>query len=206
MKPYSPACERNQEPLLSQLESVFPKTGDILEIGSGTGQHGAFFSSQKLGWNWQPTDITENLAGIEQWRKDSGLGNLKKAKRLEICVSDTIGLDKITKQFDGIFSANVLHIVSSKLMGQLFKTAEHCLKSDGVACIYGPFNYGGEFTSESNERFETWLKAKGPECGIRDIEHVVREAQKAGLILLEDREMPANNRLLLFVKQPKPID
>lgn len=195
MKPHSQASENNRSFIEEILNRVFSDTKRVLEIGSGTGQHAVYFSSALPHLVWQTSDLPENHAGINQWVKESGEDNLRTPVALDVTDSPwPVG------SVDGIYTANTAHIMPWSAVEAMFSNLKTVLETGGVMVMYGPFNYGGEFTSESNRNFEQWLKARGAHQGIRDIEKIMAEAEKAGLSLLEDNEMPANNRLLVFKK------
>lgn len=214
MKPYSDACERNKVPLQQQLLRLFSKSNseknniaqrnvprDLLEIGSGTGQHAVFFSkcfsNQPDNIRWQPSDIAENIAGINAWREAEGNENCLEPILLNL---ETPTWQKNAYHF--VFTANTLHIIRWELVEKLFAGASNTLLPQGLFIVYGPFNYANAFTSESNKQFDGWLKNRDIKSGIRDIEAVaaLAQSQPFPLILLEDIEMPANNRLLVFQK------
>jgi SAM-dependent methyltransferase len=191
--PFSEACERNKDPILDVLREAFGDRTKVLEIGSGTGQHAAHFARHLPHLTWQPSDLAENLPGIRQWTNATALPNLL----------DPIFLDIDTAQWpdvgaDAVFTANTLHIVSWPRVERLFERAGPVLPAGGVLAIYGPFNYGGVHTSESNARFDAMLRARDPGSGIRDFEKVNELAARQGLVLLDDRAMPANNRVLVW--------
>lgn len=191
-KPFSESCERNKDPILAILREVFPASAKVLEIGSGTGQHAVHFAAAMPHVQWQTSDLLENHPGILAWLNEAALPNLLPPITLDV------NGDWPTQQFDGVFTANTLHIVSWDTAQNLIKAAAGRLQPGGKLAIYGPFNYGGQFTSDSNARFEDWLKARNPDSGIRDFEAVAACAKQAGLTLEADHAMPANNRLLIF--------
>jgi cyclopropane fatty-acyl-phospholipid synthase-like methyltransferase len=196
-KPFSQACENNKLPILQIINQVFTQPNTVWEIGSGTGQHACFFASQLPHLIWQATDRIENLAGIQAWIEEANLANLKPPLALDI--NDTTWP---CQRIDCLFSANTLHIMSLTEVEMLFERLSHYLSSNALACFYGPFNYQGEFTSDSNARFDQWLKAQNPLSGIRDFEYICHLAASIGLKLLNDHAMPANNRLLVFQNTP----
>ena len=191
-KPFSESCERNKDPILAILREVFPVSAKVLEIGSGTGQHAVHFAAAMPHVQWQTSDLPENHPGILAWLNEAARPNLLPPITLDV------NGDWPARQFDGIFTANTLHIVSWNAAQNLIKGVAGRLQPGGKLAIYGPFNYGGHFTSDSNARFEDWLKARNPESGIRDFEAVAACAKQAGLTLEADYAMPANNRLLIF--------
>lgn len=190
--PFSQACENNKQPLLGVLKKHFQNVEVVLEIGSGTGQHGAYFAEQLPYLQWQPCDQADYLAGINAWRDYVQLPNL--LPPLTLKVDQPWPVENAT----ALFSANTLHIMAWHYVEVFFQQVEKILEPDGLACIYGPFNYNGQFTSESNASFQQWLQARDPVSGIRDFEAVNTLAQHAGLNLLQDYEMPANNRCLVW--------
>ncbi|MHB8453106.1 MAG: DUF938 domain-containing protein [Acidiferrobacterales bacterium] len=193
MKPYSESCSRNQEPIWSVLAVEFAGRRSVLEIGSGTGQHAVFFGARLPNLQWQTTELPGNHAGIRAWIDESGLENVLPPLALD--VSSEVWPTATT---DAVFSANTLHIMSWIQVEAMFRGIGRVLSSDGVLCIYGPFNYGGRFTSESNARFDVWLRARDPASGVRDFEAVDGLARAQGLTLSRDAEMPSNNRTLVW--------
>lgn len=194
-KPYSQACENNKTPILAVIREVFSEPVTVWEIGSGTGQHACYFASELPHIVWQATDVAENLPGINAWRDEAQLANLKLP-----LVLDVIDLVWPCNRMDAVFTANTLHIMSWQQVEILFERFQTYLNPSARVCIYGPFNYHGNFTSDSNARFDEWLKSRDPLSGIRDFEAVVELAERAELKLMKDNPMPANNRLLVFHK------
>ena len=194
-KPYSQACENNKQPILELLSRVLINQQHVLEVGSGTGQHAVYFAKNLPAITWQTSDLLINHQGINQWIDDVPSTNIKRPLVLDLTKKQAL-----PESIDAIFSANTLHIISWPLVQRFFQMVEDNLLSKGVLCIYGPFNYQGKFTSQSNANFELWLKDRNTDSGIRDFEAVCQLATKAGLSLSEDVTMPANNRLLIFKK------
>lgn len=194
-KPFSQACENNKNPILQIIRNVYSPGSTVYEIGSGTGQHACYFAEQMTEIIWQPTDLKENLPGIETWVNDSGLENV--LKPLELDVNFEIWP---VRAISAIFTANTLHIMEWSEVEVLFQRLSENSLEQADLCIYGPFNYQGKYTSESNAAFDLWLKQRNPKSGIRNFEAVVKLAQQNGLNLIEDHPMPANNRLLVFKK------
>lgn len=197
MKQYSEACERNKEPILQILEIAFKEVGSVLEVGSGTGQHGVYFAKNLPHLTWQPSDLKENHSSINAYQKESFLSNL--LPPIEINLERA---ENSLTNYGSAFSANVLHIVSKKLVMNFFKVISKTLDPSAPLCIYGPFNYNGEFSSESNLRFDSWLKERDSESGIRDFEWICELAIGNNLEFSKDHSMPANNRILEFHKKP----
>ncbi|MDJ0837904.1 MAG: DUF938 domain-containing protein [Acidobacteriota bacterium] len=196
MKPHSPACERNREPILAVLRRLLQPARNVLEIGSGTGQHAVYFAADLPHLTWHPSDLPVHHAGIRAWIDDGGPANVKQPISLDVDQEDWP-----QGPFDAVFTANTLHIVSWPRVQRLIRGAASILPPGGSLCVYGPFNYNGRFTSQSNADFNQWLLYRDPDSGIRDIEKVTRVAAEAGLALVEDNPMPANNRLLHLQKE-----
>lgn len=194
-KPYSESCDQNREPIKLVLEQFMDDRKTVLEIGSGTGQHAVYFSGQFPNLKWQTSDLKENHEGIQAWIDDSGLHN----------VSPPIELDSTGEwpkyQFDLLYSANTVHIMSSIAVEHLFAKIPGCMHEKSVFLLYGPFNYQGCYTSDSNARFDIWLKQRDPASGIENFEWLTEIAGQSGLTCTHDFEMPANNRILVWQKR-----
>jgi cyclopropane fatty-acyl-phospholipid synthase-like methyltransferase len=195
IKPFSDACERNRDPIFAALRSHFSDRERVLEIGSGTGQHAIYFAAKMPSLIWQSSDRAENLPGVRAWLDDAALPNTPPP--IDLDVND----DWPTPRFDGIFSANTLHIMSWSEVELLFRKLASISTPDAKLAIYGPFNYDGQFTSESNAAFDRSLKSRGAQMGIRDFEAVNALASNAQFALIDDVSMPANNRLLVWQRQ-----
>ena len=189
-KPHAPATERNRKPLLAVLRERFADRRAVLEIGSGTGQHAVYFAHALPWLRWQSSDVAGNLPGIRQWLDEARLLNTPAPMALDLRQPWP------AVEFDAVFSANTLHIMGWPEVQQLFQELGRRMPPGGLLTVYGPFNYGGRFTSESNAGFDATLRAGNPDSGLRDFEAVDTLAKQAGLVLLEDRAMPANNRCI----------
>jgi hypothetical protein len=185
MKPYSEACERNREPILAVLKRVFRKSRKVLEIGSGTGQHAAFFSAALPHLAWQASDVAEHLDGIRMWGVEP--------------IELDVGEPWPAVEADAAFSANTAHIMSWSQVERMFEGIA-ATRTVEIFCLYGPFSYGGSHTSESNARFDAMLRARDPASGVRDFDAIRTLAERCGLRIEEDNAMPANNRLLVLRK------
>ena len=194
--PFSQACENNKEPILAELKHIFSDSQQVLEIGSGTGQHSVHFAANLPHLTWQASDQNSYLTHLNARIELVGSPNLLPAFGLDVTLDWPISM--ISPKLDGLFSANTLHIMSKAMVEAFFSGLGQALSTTANVVIYGPFNYQGKFSSESNASFDQWLKQNNPESGIRDIEWVITLAQKQGLTLQSDIEMPANNRLLHF--------
>jgi hypothetical protein len=188
MKPFAEHCERNREPILRILKRVFADRRRVLEIGSGTGQHAAYFAPELPHLVWQASDVAENLPGIRQWFPNA--------------VELDVDKEWPPIEADAVFSANTCHIMSWPQVERMF-AGVGAIGSVETFCLYGPFNYGGKHTSESNARFDAMLRARDPLSGLRDFEAVSALARSAGFALQEDNAMPTNNRLLVFGATPR---
>ncbi|WP_233839963.1 DUF938 domain-containing protein [Dyella sp. 2HG41-7] len=194
-KPYSPASERNREPILAVLRTWFADRRHVLEIGSGTGQHGVHFAAAMPHLEWQSSDREENLAGLRQWLDEAALPNTPPP--LELDVTDTWPND----HYDAIFSANTLHIMAWQEVERMFAALPSVTVAGACLAIYGPFNVDGRFTSDSNAAFDRELKMRGAHMGIRDTAVVDALAASIGFELIDDVAMPANNRLRLWKRR-----
>jgi cyclopropane fatty-acyl-phospholipid synthase-like methyltransferase len=191
--PFSQACENNKVPILSVLSRVFADCHTVLEVGSGTGQHATFFAQSLPQLRWLPTDTAANLPVLAPRCANYPGDNLGPASVLDVRQRPWAVLP-----VDAVFTANTLHIMSMAAVGDFFSGLATVLTADARLAIYGPFNYGGRYTCASNAQFDQWLAARDPQSAIRDFEAVDALARDIGLRLLEDNEMPANNRLLVW--------
>lgn len=196
-KPFSQACENNKAPIFQVLQNVFTEAVTVWEIGSGTGQHACHFAGQLPHLAWQPTDLAENIAGMQMWLDEAALANINPPLILDVTEPVWLLGDFA---IDALFTANTLHIMAWHSVQLFFSGLAKHLNAGAKVCIYGPFNYQQCYTSESNAQFDQWLKSRDPLSGIRDFEAVAALALQAGLVLQDDVAMPANNRLLVFVK------
>ncbi len=191
-KPYSQACENNKQPILTELARIFSVSKKVLEIGSGTGQHAVYFAPRLNHLTWHTSDLPNNHSGINSWLTELPADNLQPP------INFTIGKDHWPDlAIDAVFSANATHIMqpqNAKLMMQLI--AEN-LPADGLFCQYGPFKFEGQYTSESNQKFDQYLTEEGY-GGIQDIADL--EIWARPLNLLDTIAMPANNFILVWQK------
>jgi hypothetical protein len=182
MKPFSEASERNRAPILAVLKRVFKDRKKVLEIGSGTGQHAAYFAPELPHLVWQASDVAENLPGIRAWGMEP--------------IELDVDREWPAVAADAVFSANTAHIMSWPQVARMFAGIGRLAPE--VFALYGPFSYHGRHTSESNARFDAMLRGRDPASGLRDVDEILKLADAAGLKLEEDNAMPANNRLLVF--------
>ncbi len=194
-KPVSEASERNKQPILDVIQPLFHDCDEILEIGTGTGQHAVFFGAALPDSVWRTSDLSENHDGILEWLRDCGTENV--LPPLELDVDE---LPWPIKRVGGVFSANTAHIMAWPSVVNMFFGVGQALDTGGVFCLYGPFNYNHEYTSQSNAEFDAWLKSVALHQGIRDFEEICTLAKLHGMQLESDITMPANNRTLVFRK------
>lgn len=192
-KPFSPSCQRNQAPILAVLREAFAHRRRVLEIGSGTGQHAVYFAAALPQLVWQTSDRIEHHPGIRAWLDEAALPNLPRPLALDVSQRDWP-----QGPFDAVFTANTLHIMAWDEVQTLFRRLPELLAPEATLVVYGPFNYGGNFTSASNAAFDARLRGDDPKRGIRDFEAVDALAHTAGCRLLADHAMPANNRCLVW--------
>ena len=191
--PCAPSCERNRAPIEQVLVRHIQQPATLIEIGSGTGQHGYYFSERFPRLRWQPTDCAGNLTKIRQWVAAADRENFLSPQLLDVTEPAAIA-----NTYDYLYSANTLHIMSWQAVQAFFSLVPMVLRHGGLLFVYGPFNYAGQFSSESNAQFDRMLRASDPQQGIRDFEQVNLLAEHGGLTLIEDNAMPANNRLLIW--------
>ena len=194
MKQYSPACDQNKDPILAMIKPLLSKVTSVLEIGSGTGQHCVYFAKALPHLVWQASDQAMYLPSVTAWINEAQLNNTPTALTLNVCHVWP------KSSYDAIFSANTTHIMSWEMVLDFFKGVGETLNTNGLFILYGPFNYNGQYTSESNAKFDLWLAQQNPQSSIRDFEALNRLAEQAGLTLIDDYEMPANNRILVWKK------
>ncbi len=194
-KPFSQACENNKAAILEVLKTELTDSRNILEVGSGTGQHAVYFSKHLPHVYWQTSDQAQYHSGIRQWLAESMLNNV--CEPLCLDVRDYAWGET---RYDAVFTANSLHIMALKSAQHFISQVAKALPVGGRFLAYGPFNYNGGYTSESNARFDLWLKQQDPQSAIRDFEMLDEYACSARLNLAGDYTMPANNRLLVWQK------
>jgi len=194
-KPYSESCLQNCEAIFSVIEPLLVSAKSLLEIGSGTGQHAVYFSERLSHLKWQTSDCLPYHEGIQLWIDDAGLRNVLPPIELDVAQSSWP-----SKKYDAIYMANTIHIMHANEVEIMFKHLAKHIEPTGQLIIYGPFNYDGQYTSESNQRFDQWLKNRDTESGIKNFEDIHAMAELADLRMAKDYAMPANNRILHFLK------
>jgi hypothetical protein len=202
----APAFHRNHRAIRAVLQPFLDgKAGDVVEAGSGTGQHVVDFAAHMPGITWWPSDLNEqHLRSIAAWRLHAKLPNIRPPLRIDLTdpawcpeMQDGRGPADLL----AVFCANVIHIAPWRVAGGLIAGAGRYLRADGRLYLYGPFKRGGRHTAPGNEAFDRSLRDGNSEWGVRDIEAVEELAAKAGLTLSEVAEMPANNLTLVFARQ-----
>lgn len=195
-KPYSQACENNKTPILEVIRNYLAPGDTVLEIGSYTAQHIQYFAEHLPKVVWQPSEIPDNLPILQAGLEGINLSNILPPIDLDVSQQPWV-----VARADKIFSANTLHIMSEAHVAEFFRGCGEVLAPGGYLCVYGPFKYAGHYTSDSNARFQDWLRAQNPVSGIRDFESVNTLAAEVGMTLVADHPMPANNQLLVWQKQ-----
>ena len=209
IKPFSESSAQNKQVILEAIQPYLNNLCSVLEVASGTGQHAVHFAQAMPNLCWQPSDLLENLTGIQQWIEESKRNrqhdhqlnlpasnkhfNIKSAIELNVSSSSWP-----PTTFDAVFSANSFHIMSKQNVTDFFAKVGQHINPNGLILIYGPFNYKGAFTSESNAHFHDFLTSRDPLSGIKDIEWCDCLATKAGFKLINDINMPHNNRILCW--------
>jgi hypothetical protein len=192
---FSSAAERNRQPILDELQVLLPKQGTVLEIGSGTGQHAAFFSENLPGLLWQPSDREVNLPGLEALFLAEANDRILPPLKLEVLCGPWPGCS-----YEAAYSANTAHIMPWDAVVAMFTGVSAHLLRGARFCLYGPFNIDNRFTSQSNARFDADLRSRDPKMGIRDIAAIESLANHNRLKLEQQISMPANNLMLIFRK------
>ncbi|NET57613.1 MAG: DUF938 domain-containing protein [Symploca sp. SIO2E6] len=210
---YAPATKRNREPILEVLQKVLPPNCTVLEIASGTGEHGVFFAPRLGNRKWLPSEPNPLLlASIEAWRICQPADNLYPPLELDVCdsvwsVETRVSpewlqdLDFATFPLTAMVNINMIHIAPWLACLGLMAGASHILPSGGILYLYGPFKQDGKHTALSNEAFDTTLRSQNPKWGVRDLNDVVDAARERNLSLLATYQMPANNLSVVFQRQ-----
>lgn len=193
---HSPSCERNREPILEVLRDVLPARGLVLEVGSGTGQHAAFFAQSLPRIEWQPSDRTNSLESIAAWREAVGAVNIQPPMRFDL-FDERAPVEAAA----AVVCINAIHIAPWKATERLFHHAASLLSSGAPVFLYGPFRYEGRPLEPSNEQFDRWLQERDPQSGIRVFEEVNAIAEEHGFRPGGDEPMPANNRSVWWVRE-----
>lgn len=194
-KPYTESCDQNKIPIFSVIAPIFSSLSSVFEIGSGTGQHAVYFARKMPHLTWHTSDCSAYIEGINSWLTESKLSNLIPPVELNVSTSMWPSIT-----VDAVFTANTVHIMHQDDVLNLVTGVAKLLNKKGSFVIYGPFNYNGGYTSDSNARFDSWLKERDPLSGIKHFEDIKKLAEENAMELVRDYEMPANNRILHFRK------
>jgi hypothetical protein len=193
--PYSRAAANNREPILRELRVMLADARSVLEVGAGTGQHALYFAERLPHLRWQGSEHPVAINRLRPRYAAATLSNLDPPLALDIRERPWP-----VRWPDAVYSANTLHIVALPVVEDFFAACGEQATAGSQVIVYGPFNYGGQYSSPSNAEFDQWLKDRDPRSGIRDQEWVDGLAQAAGFTLQQDIAMPANNRLLCWVR------
>jgi cyclopropane fatty-acyl-phospholipid synthase-like methyltransferase len=193
MLPHSDPCERNKGPILEVLRKEFADRTHVLEIGSGTGQHAVYFTTEMPWLVWQPSELAESMAGLRKRIFSEGPKNLRAPVEIDVTAQPWD-----VRKVDAVFTANTLHIMHWSQVEAFFAGLPAIAKPGTVLAIYGPFRYDGRYTSGSNESFDAMLHARDPGSGLRDFRDVDALARAAGFAFRVDHAMPANNQTLVW--------
>jgi len=198
--PFSPAADRNKQPILELLRILLPPCGRALEIASGTAQHLAWFAAALPQWDWQPSDaFASALPAIADRVRQSGCVNLRQPVLLDVRDARWPGqADEFGAQFDLIHCANMIHIAPWDCCVALMRGCGRYLAANGHLVLYGPFFEDGVAVADSNRDFDRSLRARDPRWGIRSLRDVTDQARLAGLERVARHVMPANNLLLVW--------
>ncbi|QNI58226.1 hypothetical protein SynBIOSU31_01351 [Synechococcus sp. BIOS-U3-1] len=195
-----PATQRNRVPIGNALAEQLPSKGLILELASGSGEHGVTFQKRFPDLIWQCSDPDpEHCRSINAWIRHEQL-TLKMPAALQLDVRDTSWLQQLGEPAQAVVAINLLHISAWNCTTALFKQSAAVLPSGGTLCVYGPFSVDGHHVSESNRSFDASLRERNPSWGVRDQTTVLEQAMEAGLALQQITLMPANNRLITWVR------
>lgn len=192
-RPYAEACDRNRGPILAVLEQAFAECSRVVEIGSGTGQHAAWFAPRLRHLSWIATDLPERLEGMGAWLRDVDGGRIEGPLALDVRFAwPELG------RVDGAFSANTAHIMPASAVEAMFHGLGDRLESGAPFCLYGPFIQSGDYGGDSNRVFDQELRRQEPSMGLRDVVWLDDVAAASGFVLERAYPMPANNQTLLW--------
>ncbi|HEY4029026.1 MAG TPA: DUF938 domain-containing protein [Caulobacteraceae bacterium] len=195
----SPSTARNRDPILDVLRPRLPKSGLVLEVAAGAGEHAVYFAASFAALRWQPTDAdAEALASIAAWREHAGLDNLLPPLPLDAAQPGAWPVARA----DAIVAINMIHISPWSATAGLMAGAARLLAPGGGLFLYGPFIESGVATAPSNAEFDQSLRRRNPEWGIRRLDDLAALGAGHGLSLAERIAMPANNLVLVFRKDP----
>lgn len=194
-RPFAGYADRNGPPILEVLRREFRNATDVLEIGSGTGQHAVTFTAAMPGLRWQTSDLDDNHPGINAWIDTAGLDDVLRPLSLDVRTESVNAAS-----YDAVFSANTAHIMGIDAVQRMFSVVGDALRADGVFCLYGPFRIDGTFNTESNERFDASLRQRDAKMGIRDLEALDDFGTSCGLQRRRLYAMPSNNFVAVWAR------
>lgn len=197
-RPFASASARNAAPILGVLKHELHDRSRVFEIGSGTGQHAVTFARALPGLIWQTSDLAQSHDSIRAWIQEAGLDNV-----LPPLDFDVLTAASPADRYDAVFSSNTAHIMGAAAVRRMFELAGEMLKPGGLFCIYGPFSRGGRFNTQSNEAFDASLRSRNPSMGIRDLDDLEKLAGANGMALARTYAMPANNFLLIWLREER---
>ena len=198
--PFSAAADRNKEAIGDALQTVLNRSNTVLEIGSGSGQHAVYLCQRFSHLQWQVTEQSQYLDGLQSAVSVASLDNILSPFELAVGVVNDSSGKKLESNYSIVYSANTAHIMGFDQVPALFTVASQCLDNDGCFALYGPFKENGQHNSDGNRDFDASLRSQDSRMGIRDIEDLVEFASASGLVLADQFSMPANNRILLWQK------
>jgi hypothetical protein len=202
---YSPSTERNRAPIAAVLARVLPAAGTVLEVASGTGEHARFFAAEFPGLLFQPSDPDPAArASIAGWIAATGAANLLPPLALDVAAPGWEARDDLPAPLAAILCINMVHISPWTATLGLLRGAAQLLAEGAALYLYGAYKRDGRHTAPSNAAFDVSLRRQDPAWGVRDLEAVVAEAERAGLALAEVVEMPANNLSVILRRRPAP--
>lgn len=200
---FFPATQRNKEPIKKVLSKLLPQKGTVLEIASGSGEHGVTFQEAFPAINWQTSDPNpRNRDSIQSWIEIKGLER-KMASPLNIDVLKRPWpiSPELKSSINCVICINMLHITNWICSKALIEESSLLLQASNSLIIYGPFkNRNGHF-SKTNEIFDHNLKSENPLWGIRDLEVVNKTAMNNNYKTASIIRMPSNNHLVVFNKK-----
>jgi cyclopropane fatty-acyl-phospholipid synthase-like methyltransferase len=199
-RPYAEYAERNAEPILEVLRHECRDCTNLLEIGSGTGQHAVRFAAELDHLQWQTSDLDENHEGIRAWVADAGLANVHGPLSLDVTTTDVPAAS-----YDAVYSSNTAHIMSFDAVIDMFALVAKALRPAGVFCLYGPFRRAGSFNTASNAEFDASLRARNSTMGIRDLEALDEIGAQHGLQRMSLYAVPSNNLVAVWQKMEGSI-
>jgi len=193
--PFAPSCERNRDPILDVLRTHLQSRREVLEIGSGTGQHAVHFAAAMPWLRWQCSERPPQLPGVARWLAAASLPNTPPPITLDVGTGPWPAA-----RFDAVFTANTLHIMGWPEVEACFAGLDGVLGEDATLVVYGPFNLEGRYTSDSNRAFDAWLHARDARSGLRDLAAVDALAQAIGLRRTATVDMPAHNLTVVWTR------